>query len=358
MKNLRDSGHFRHRSPIPTFLLIMRANPPGIQVGVATELRRKGRPPKARPPRTAGFTGAAPVLEPIPRPRRGLFGRNSVPALMSLVWLVIAAGTLLWGIDYYMTPLADRPYSDLHEALKPSGIVGLGYGVVGAVLMFVGVAPYSLRKRIRFLAQLGQLKHWLTFHIFLCTLGPYLVLLHTSFKIGGLVSIGFWGMMTITLSGLFGRYVYVRIPKAINGHFLSLQAVEQEQQQLLETIALRSGLAQPDINEFERVARRRTVNVFLVALVLSLWYDLTAGSHRRKIQRLLARKGVPPKTRAGVAQLFLEEIQLQQRIALRKPFLQIFKFWHLFHIPLSIVVVLVILLHIGVAVAVGYTWIF
>ena len=332
----------------------MSTLPPGVMVGVATKLRPSRRKHKARPPLPTGFTGVAPALEP----GRSIFERHAVPALLALVWLVIAAGTLLWGIDYYVMPLADRPYSDLHEALKPSGVVGLGYGIVGSVLMFVGVAPYSLRKRIRFLDRMGKLRHWLTFHIFLCTLGPYLVLLHTSFKIGGLVSIGFWGMMTIAVSGLFGRYVYVRIPKAINGHFLSLQAVEQKQQRLLETIALRAGLAQPDIHEFERVARRRTVNVFLVALVLSFWYDLTAGSHRRKIQPLLARNGVPPKTRADVARLFLEEVQLQQQIALRKPFLQIFKFWHLFHIPLSIVVVLVILLHIGVAVALGYTWIF
>ncbi|MDH4043457.1 MAG: hypothetical protein OEW06_03280, partial [Gemmatimonadota bacterium] len=184
------------------------------------------------------------------------------------------------------------------------------------------------------------------------------VLLHTGFKVGGLVSIGFWAMMTILVSGLFGRYVYVRLPKAINGHFLSLQAIEQKQRQVLEVIALRSGLAQAEIRAFERAARRRTVNVLPVALALSFWYDLTAGKHRKKIQGLLARKGVPPKTRAGVAQLFLEEVQLQQSIALRKPFLQIFKFWHLFHIPLSIVVLVVTVLHIGVAIALGYTWIF
>jgi hypothetical protein len=336
----------------------MSAPPSGVLVGVATELRKSRRPLQ---PDKAGTTGPA---RPPPRPTgvaassRTIFGRHPAHAFLALAWLVVAAGTLLWGIDYYLTPLPERPYSALHETLKPSGIIGLGYGVVGGVMVFVGVALYSLRKRVRFLARFGKLKNWLTFHIFLCTLGPYLVLLHTSFKFGGLVSIGFWSMMTIALSGLFGRYVYVRIPKAINGHFLSLQAIEEEKQGLLETIALRSGLAEPDIHEIERVARRRTVDMFLAALVLSFWYDLTAGSHRRKIQRLLARKGVPPKTRTGVAGLFLEEIELQQQIALRKPFLAIFKFWHLFHVPLSVVVLLVILLHVGVAVALGYTWVF
>ncbi|MDH3459127.1 MAG: hypothetical protein OER90_19980 [Gemmatimonadota bacterium] len=336
----------------------MSALPPGVLVGVAAELQQLRRPAQPRPVRTTAPTGSAPSRAAVPSSGRTIFGRHPAHALLALVWLVVAAATLLWGIDYYVIPLPDRPYSALHETLKPSGLIGLGYGIVGALMVFIGVSTYSLRKRIRFLARVGKLRNWLTFHIFLCTLGPYLVLLHTSFKFGGIVSIGFWAMMTIALSGLFGRYVYVRIPKAINGHFLSLQAIEQEQRQLLATIALRSGLAQTDVTEIERVARRRTVDMFLAALVLSFWYDLTAGSHRRKIQRLLARKGVPPKTRAGVARLFLEEIELQQQIALRKPFLQIFKFWHLFHVPLSIVVLLVILLHVGVAVALGYTWIF
>ncbi|MDH5199074.1 MAG: hypothetical protein OEY20_17665 [Gemmatimonadota bacterium] len=312
-------------------------------------------PTNARRTRTAG---AAPALKLVRPDDRVTSGGSAVPILLALVWLVIAAVTLLWGFDYYMLPLVDRTQSEMHEVMKPSGVVGLGYGIVGAVLMFLGVAPYSLRKRVRLFDQLGKLKHWLTYHIFLCTLGPYLVLLHTGFKVGGLVSIGFWAMMTILVSGLFGRYVYVRLPKAINGHFLSLQAIEQKQRQVLEVIALRSGLAQAEIRAFERAARRRTVNVLPVALALSFWYDLTAGKHRKKIQGLLARKGVPPKTRAGVAQLFLEEVQLQQSIALRKPFLQIFKFWHLFHIPLSIVVLVVTVLHIGVAIALGYTWIF
>jgi len=334
----------------------MSPRPSGVRVGAATE-RRPSPPPKAHARRT-GLTRAAPVPKPTTRPRRRALGGHAVPVLLVLVWVVIAAATLLWGLDYYMLPFADRPYSDLHQALKPSGVVGLGYGVVGAVLTFVGVAPYSLRKRVRFFDRVGKLSNWLTFHIFLCTLGPYLVLLHTSFRIGGLVSIGFWSMMTILFSGLFGRYVYVHIPHAINGDFLSLQAIEQKQQELLATIALRSGLAQRDIQQFERAARRRTVNLLPLALALSLWHDLTAGFHQRKIQRLLAQKGVPPKTRAGVAQLFLEEVKLQQRIALRKPFLHIFKFWHLFHIPLSVIVLVVVLLHIGVAVSLGYTWIF
>jgi pheromone shutdown protein TraB len=153
---------------------------------------------------------------------------------MIVLWIGIAAVTLARGVEYYATPLQERPFTPGHESLKPSGTIGLGYGVIGTALILFGVMTYSTRKRARIIARAGKLKHWLAFHNFLCTMGPYLILLHTSFRFGGLISIAFWSMVAVVGSGVFGRYVYVRIPKAINGRFLSLREVEGQRDKVLE----------------------------------------------------------------------------------------------------------------------------
>ena len=111
------------------------------------------------------------------------------------------------GVDYYTLPFSERPFSDFYDDLRPAGRLGLRYGIIGFGLITAGVVMYTARKRIRALARLGKLKFWLEFHIFLCTVGPFLVTLHTSFKVGGLVSIAFWSMAIVALSGIFGRYV-------------------------------------------------------------------------------------------------------------------------------------------------------
>ena len=67
--------------------------------------------------------------------------------------------------------------------------------------MLIGVGFYMARKRFRSLGRVGLLKHWLEFHIFLCSLGPVLVLYHTTFKFGGLVALSFWSMVAVFLSG-------------------------------------------------------------------------------------------------------------------------------------------------------------
>ncbi|MDH4350114.1 MAG: hypothetical protein OEY20_08670 [Gemmatimonadota bacterium] len=275
-----------------------------------------------------------------------------------VAWLGIAGTLLYYGHAYYLTPLQERAYSDLRGQFSPSGTVGLGYGFIGTAMMIVGVAGYSSRRRIRILHRLGKLKSWLSVHIFLCTMGPFLIVLHSSFKVGGIISIAFWSMMAVVASGVFGRYVYVRIPKTLNGQFLTLKGVEEQRDALLQVIAERSGLSTGDVAAILAAAKRPSPRGFMAALYQSIWYDLTESRHGRRIQGMLAAKGVPPKARATAARLFLEEVALEHQTALLAPFQQMFKYWHLFHMPLAIVMLVVVLLHVTIAVLLGYTWIF
>jgi hypothetical protein len=279
-------------------------------------------------------------------------------AIVVLVWVAIAGTLIVYGLSYYLTPLQERAYAPLHEQFKPSGSVGLGYGFVGTAMMLVGVAGYSLRRRARFLQRLGRLKLWLSVHIFLCTMGPFLILLHTSFKFGGIVSIAFWSMSAVVASGVFGRYVYVRIPKSLSGQFLSLKAIEEQRTRMLQVIAERSGLSPADVDRIHQAAKRPAPRGFANVLLRSLWFDLTESRHARQIQRLLAGKGVPPQARATAARLFIEESALEQQMALLTPFQRLFRYWHLFHMPLAIVMLVVVMLHVTVAILLGYTWVF
>ena len=62
-------------------------------------------------------------------------------------------------------------------------------------------------------ANVGSMPLWLEVHIFCGIVGPVLVTFHTSFKFNGIISVAYWSMMAVMLSGFVGRYLYVRIPK-------------------------------------------------------------------------------------------------------------------------------------------------
>lgn len=94
-----------------------------------------------------------------------------------------------------------------------SGLFGHGLGVVGFLLMLATETLYSLRKRARDWAW-GPLYRWLQAHIVMGIVGPYLVLLHSSWRFGGLA--GALTLLTaiVVLSGFVGRYLYTAIPRA------------------------------------------------------------------------------------------------------------------------------------------------
>ena len=58
---------------------------------------------------------------------------------------------------------------------------------------------------------------WLQFHIFTGLLGPYMVLLHTSWKFNGLAGATTLLTVLIVVSGFIGRYIYTRIPRTLEG---------------------------------------------------------------------------------------------------------------------------------------------
>jgi hypothetical protein len=207
---------------------------------------------------------------------------------------------------------------------------------------------------MRALARAGKLKYWLEAHIFLCSVGPALVVLHTSFRVGGLVAIAFWSMVVVALSGVFGRYVYVRIPSTVQGRFASLQAIERERTRLLD--ALREDLG-PRLDAIERIitqARRPPARGFVPALAAAVRFDVARRRVRRRLRSALAGVELDRGSRAEVEDLLERQLELEQNLAVLVPFQRLFRYWHLLHVPLAITMFIVVAIHIAVAVAFGY----
>ena len=267
---------------------------------------------------------------------------------------------LLHGWSYYATPLEERPFHPLYESLKPTGLVGHGYGIIGSLMILVGVALYSSRKRLRVFAGIGKVKYFLEFHIFLCLLGPILVVYHTTFKIGGLVAVSFWSMAAVVLSGLIGRYFYVQIPKGIQGNELSVAEMTAENKKLAEVLTTRFGLDADILRRIDaiasppkdpaRMSMMETINFFLVN-------DLTRRARLRTVFARLERQGHHHHALRALRATATRRIVLTRRIALLQQFRRIFHYWHVVHLPFSIIMVAILLIHVAVAIAFGYTWV-
>src|SRR4030042_1642740 len=97
-----------------------------------------------------------------------------------------------------------------------SELYGHAIGILGFLLMLATETLYSLRKRSRS-ARWGRMSGWLQAHIFTGIVGPFMVLLHTSWKFSGLAGVTTLLTGVIVISGFIGRYIYTRIPRTADG---------------------------------------------------------------------------------------------------------------------------------------------
>ena len=125
------------------------------------------------------------------------------------LWLAFLAMILITGL-YALVVNTTR------EIPPASEVFGHGMGILGFVFMLMTETLYSLRKRSRSV-KWGRMSMWLQFHIFTGLVGPYMVLLHTSWKFNGLAGATTLLTMIIVLSGSIGRYIFTRIPRTVDG---------------------------------------------------------------------------------------------------------------------------------------------
>lgn len=260
--------------------------------------------------------------------------------------VLILITVTLWlgyrGYGFYGTSLEERFYHDDYQLLKPNGLLGHGLGITGSLFMITGVSLYMLRKRIRALHRLGKIRHWLEFHIFLCVLGPVLILYHTSFKVGGLVAVSFWSMVAVVMSGVAGRVIYIRIPRTIEGRELSLMEIRNLKKDLNETLAATKGLDQESLN-----------------YIVELTEKYFLGRKGIRLARKTVRKsGVNRKDRRKILSLVRREISLNRRIDRLQLMQNLFKYWHVAHLPFALIMLVIMFVHIVVSIVFGYTWIF
>ncbi len=281
-------------------------------------------------------------------------------SVITLLWLAFALYPLLSGWSYYTTPLRARVDHPLHELYRPTGIVGHGLGIVGTLMILLGVGLYMLRKRWTFMHRFGRLSSWLSFHIFMCTLGPFFVVLHTTFKIGNIVSIAFWSMVIVVVSGLFGRYVHAHIPKFEDGHFFTEGDIRRAKRRVLQEVASQTGLSTDYLQQlFEQVVPEIRISALLQALMFMARSDFLIRRYTRRIEQQLFRQLSPASSSSIELREPLEHyVRLSLQGSVLMPLQKAFGYWHTLHFPLAATMFLILGIHVGVAIAFGYTWIF
>ncbi|MGQ8335025.1 hypothetical protein ACUNWD_00625 [Sunxiuqinia sp. A32] len=279
-------------------------------------------------------------------------------SIMVIAVFFVVAYLSYSGFSYYQLQLEDRFFHDQHQSLKPSGSWGHGFGIIGSLMMLVGVSLYMLRKRVRRFSRIGVLKYWLEFHIFLCTLGPALVLLHTAFKFGGLVAISFWSMVAVVLSGVIGRYIYLQIPRSIEGRELSLNELDEKKDELHRVLKEKYNLDELVLRKLLDAVKERPDSADK-NMAMRFWVKFKFEmALQRRIKYELKTQQLSKENSREIKKILVSEINLNRKIDRLRNMQNLFRYWHVAHLPFALVMLVIMLVHVAVTLVFGYKWIF
>lgn len=250
--------------------------------------------------------------------------------------------------------------------LRPSGVIGLKLGMLG-VAMFLVIFIYPLRKRWRWLGSIGKTTQWLDFHVLLGIVAPVVVTFHASFKFQGLAGIAYWIMLVVALSGFIGRYIYAKIPHSLHAAELDMGELQAQAQAMSVELTQQSVIPADALAPLFSVptpARVRAMS--LMGLLWTMFRSdlarpwLAAGLRRRILHggQLWFTCGGLLRSNQPELEEVIAAVRRQSSLATKMAFLErlrkAFHLWHVIHRPFSISFAILVLVHIGVVVTMGY----
>lgn len=306
-----------------------------------------------------------------PTPVRRLVAATGATAARRLApgarfwWLLLIGAPLtlinIFGAPYYLASMPERVRLPLHAWLRPSGYIGQSAGIVALLIFFV-LWLYPFRKKFKALAFMGTLGRWMDVHVASALALPLLLAIHSSWQSNGLIGLGLVAMLVVIASGVVGRYLYTRIPRARSGVELTRDEVAAKRRELIELLAATTGLSHEVVDRALDMAPGATEQGSLVRI---FWHLLSDDLLRWKRTRELRRRwaAVAPAGRPLSRQALSDavryagqEISLVQQSRMLEATQRVFAFWHVAHRPFAITALLAVVIHVVVVVAVGATW--
>ena len=240
--------------------------------------------------------------------------------------------------------------------------VGLGYwlGIVGGTMMLL-LLFYPAGKKSSLLRRLGLVKHWFRIHMILGLVGPLLILYHCNYSVDAINStVALYSMIAVAVSGIIGRYFYTRIHRGLYGKRANIEELRTE---ISDAVDNSSGLAAilPDfISELHAISTQLMGDEFTRTISIGHSLSWTVKYHfvRLRLYVMINRElresaSVNSVVRTNTKKLrrtanayAAQQAGLMRQVAQLSFYERLFSLWHLFHMPLFLLLVVSALVHV------------
>jgi Fe-S-cluster-containing hydrogenase component 2 len=274
-----------------------------------------------------------------------VIGLGALAGMLAEVMLRWFAPT--WSVSYRLMRHQgiDAALAEMNVSYLAGSELALTCGYIGTALMALSMA-YMLQRRFGWFHRTATNQFWLDVHLMTGIVGPMFIVLHSALRLTTWVSIPFWSMATVVLSGVLGRYLYTLVPSLTSRHDLEIL---EHRRAITELGAKHPAAADYARGVIDDEAARSTAawNVGLVPLlgwvladdVQRMWMR---GRHRRVLARL-----APRSVARQIARRIDRVVVFERRKELAPRGKALLRSWKRVHIPFSIVLLVTMLAHIA-----------
>lgn len=307
------------------------------------------RPPR---PRAAPASGAAAATRRSAASRTPLEQSRRSSGVIPLVFGMVTTAVLCVGW---------LKHED--SGLTPESGLGYWLGIIGSALMIL-LLLYPLRKRVRMPRVLGSVAFWFRAHMVLGIVGPVLIVLHSNFRLGSINSnMALAAMLIVAISGVVGRYLYAKIHVGLYGRKAEVREILADADALKQIVGHDLAAGERIVAELNAFAQRGIAapNGILSGLLLLPAVSLHARLLRIRLMRearaVIAsegrRRGWSRKVRRRQQHLVADHVSLfvltVKKAAALAFYARLFGLWHVFHLPLFILLVIAAIVHVFAA---------
>lgn len=237
---------------------------------------------------------------------------------------------------------------------------GIGYvlGVVGGGAMLI-LLLYPARKRWRWLSFMGGVKSWFQIHMVLGVVGPIMILYHSNFSLGATNSnIALFCMLTVSGSGLIGRYLYTHIHFGLTDRATTLNDLQNNAMRLRGmsfSVPFFPELLQRLANEEKDLLVKAQSLPVIIRPFFAAWRGWRAKQNLHSYVRTALRvaaaqssaiKQQKQRLKRNTYDYIRQRIDATKQVANFKAFTQLFSLWHVLHLPLFFMLLIAGIVHV------------
>jgi len=277
----------------------------------------------------------------------------------------LAFGRYVWGkLTLATTLVLVISYIIYSRRVSPNGatLVGLIYGIISFVAILL-LMYYGMRKR-SYAAKHWSLRAWLSFHVYIGTMTLLLVPLHAGFKFGfDIHTLAYVLLVMVVASGIVGAALYLLLPRRFEpfGEELTYPMGQSTDEELRKIIRQMRALAIDKSQEFADACQteieygiprrhagwgllwRKSATAALVATQIEAFQDYL--QHIPEVEH---------EAFQNLARLATQKRDLEHRMVAQMRLQNLLEAWLYIHLPVSLVMFIVVIIHILVVFYYGY----